>query len=197
MVQLLHLYMITGKTTALTIWTFVNKVMPLLFNTLSWRKEWQLTPVFLPGEFHGQRRLAGYSPWGRKELDMTEQLTHTQVCHSFSSKEEECLNFVATVTIQSDSGAQEYKICHCFHFSPIYLPWNDGTRCHDLSFWILSFKPVFSLSFFYSSFLVKLSRNMQLPHPPSTKALPCSLPLVHRKKLKFPKPSRVIKEQLS
>ena len=30
------------------------------------------TPVFLPGEFHGQKRLAGYSPWGRKESDMTE-----------------------------------------------------------------------------------------------------------------------------
>ena len=29
-------------------------------------------PVFLPGESHGQRRLAGYSPWGHKELDMTE-----------------------------------------------------------------------------------------------------------------------------
>ena len=39
-------------------------------------KEWQPTPVFLPGESHGQRSLAGYSPWGRKELDMTEWLTH-------------------------------------------------------------------------------------------------------------------------
>ena len=35
------------------------------------------TPVFLPGEFHGQRSLAGYSPWGLKESDMTEQLKHT------------------------------------------------------------------------------------------------------------------------
>ena len=32
----------------------------------------QPTPVFLPGEFHGQRSLVGYSPWGRKELDTTE-----------------------------------------------------------------------------------------------------------------------------
>ena len=40
----------------------------------SWRK-WQPTPVFLPGESHGQRSLAGYSPLGRKELDITEQLT--------------------------------------------------------------------------------------------------------------------------
>ena len=35
------------------------------------------TPVFLPGEFHGQKSLMGYSPWGLKELDMTERLTHT------------------------------------------------------------------------------------------------------------------------
>ena len=34
-------------------------------------------PVFLPGEFHGQRSLAAYSPWSRKELNTTEQLTHT------------------------------------------------------------------------------------------------------------------------
>ena len=36
------------------------------------RREWQSTLAFLPGEFHGQRSLAGYSPWGRKELDTTE-----------------------------------------------------------------------------------------------------------------------------
>ena len=35
-------------------------------------REWQPTPVFLPGEPHGQRSLAGYSPWGHKELDATE-----------------------------------------------------------------------------------------------------------------------------
>ena len=37
-----------------------------------WRRAWQPTPVFLPGESHGQRSLEGYSPWGHKELDMTE-----------------------------------------------------------------------------------------------------------------------------
>ena len=37
-----------------------------------WRRKWQSTPVFLPGESHGQRSLVGYSPWGRKESDMTE-----------------------------------------------------------------------------------------------------------------------------
>ena len=37
-----------------------------------WRRKWQPTPVFLPGEFHGQRGLVGCSPWGHRELDMTE-----------------------------------------------------------------------------------------------------------------------------
>ena len=41
---------------------------------IPWRREWQPTPIFLPGEFHGQRSLAGYSPWGRKESDTTERL---------------------------------------------------------------------------------------------------------------------------
>ena len=45
---------------------------------IPWRKKWQPIPVFLPGELHGQRSLAGYSPWGHKESDMTEQLTHTE-----------------------------------------------------------------------------------------------------------------------
>ena len=38
------------------------------------RRKWQPTPVFLPGESHGQRSLVGYSPWGRKESDPTERL---------------------------------------------------------------------------------------------------------------------------
>ena len=45
----------------------------------SWRRRWQLTPVFLPGESHGQRNLAGYSPWGHKELGMT---AHMYACTS-------------------------------------------------------------------------------------------------------------------
>ena len=38
-----------------------------------WKKEWQPTLVFLPGEFHGQRSQVGYNPWGCTELDTTEQ----------------------------------------------------------------------------------------------------------------------------
>ena len=41
---------------------------------IPWRRVWQPTAVFLPGESHGQRSLAGYRPWGRKESDRTECL---------------------------------------------------------------------------------------------------------------------------
>ena len=47
---------------------------------IPWSRKWQPTPVSLPGESHGQRRLVGDSPWGHKESDMTEQLTHTRTC---------------------------------------------------------------------------------------------------------------------
>ena len=39
---------------------------------IPWRREWQFPPVFLPGKSHGQRSLAGYSPWGLEESDTTE-----------------------------------------------------------------------------------------------------------------------------
>ena len=47
-------------------------------------RKWKLTPVLLPGKFHGQRSPVDYSPWDRKESDMTERLsthTHTQECY--------------------------------------------------------------------------------------------------------------------
>ena len=48
---------------------------------IPWRRAWQPTPVFLPGEFHGQRSLAGYSPQGHKELDTTEATEqHKYMC---------------------------------------------------------------------------------------------------------------------
>ena len=41
---------------------------------IRWRRKWQSTPVLLPGKFHGQRSLVGYSSWGRKKSDTTERL---------------------------------------------------------------------------------------------------------------------------
>ena len=42
---------------------------------IPWRRSWQPTPIFLPGESHGQRSLVGYHPWGHIESDMPEQLS--------------------------------------------------------------------------------------------------------------------------
>ena len=50
---------------------------------IPWRRACQPTPLFLPGESHGQRSLEGYSPWGCKESDMTEATEHTRT-HSIS-----------------------------------------------------------------------------------------------------------------
>ena len=44
---------------------------------IPWRRKWKPTPVFLPGESHGQRSLVCYSPLGHKQSNTTEQLTHT------------------------------------------------------------------------------------------------------------------------
>ena len=106
-VQQSHTYMRTRKTIALTILTFVGKVMSLLFNMLS-----KLVIAF------------------------------------FFPKEQVSFNFIAVITICSDFGAQENKACDCIHCFPIYLPWSDGTICMIFVFWMLNFKPAFSLSSF-------------------------------------------------
>ena len=49
-------------------------------------RTWQSTPVLLPGKFHGWRSLVGYSPWGHKELDMTEWLHFLSFYSSFWRK---------------------------------------------------------------------------------------------------------------
>ena len=46
---------------------------------IPWRRAWQSTPVFLPGEFHGQRSLVGYSPRGGKDSDMTKVIEHAHI----------------------------------------------------------------------------------------------------------------------
>ena len=76
----------------LTRWTFVGKVMSLLFNTLC-----RLVIAFL---LRSKRLLISW------------------------------LQSPSAVILEPE----EIKVCHCFHCFPIYLPWSDGTRCHDLSF---------------------------------------------------------------
>ena len=52
---------------------------------IPWRRPWQPTPVFLPGESHEQRSLAGYSPWSCKESDTTERLS-TRTHYTYANK---------------------------------------------------------------------------------------------------------------
>ena len=58
------------------------KVFEVKYTKFTWRRAQQPTPVFSPGEFHGQRILEGYSPWSRKDLDMNEQLIYTHMLNS-------------------------------------------------------------------------------------------------------------------
>ena len=58
------------ETQEMQVWSLGQEIL--------WRRKWQPTPVFLPGEPHGQRRLAGYSPKGHKKSDATEH-THTRI----------------------------------------------------------------------------------------------------------------------
>ena len=75
------------------------------------------------------------------------------------AKEQASFNFLASVTIWSDFGAQENKIFHCFHCVPIYLPWIHGTAM-ILVFWMLNCKSAFSLSSF--TFIKKLFSSTSL-----------------------------------
>ena len=77
--------------------------------------------------------------------------TLSRVGHSFPSKEQASFNFMATVTICSDFGSQENKICHCFHFSPSICHRVMGPDAMILVFWMLSFKPAFHPPFSPSS----------------------------------------------
>ena len=62
------LYLLSGRVK-------IHLVFRKLWGLKPWGRKWQPTPAFLPGKSHGQRSPVGYSPWGLKELDMTERLS--------------------------------------------------------------------------------------------------------------------------
>ena len=66
---------------------------------------------------------------------------------------------MAVVTVCSDFGAQENKVCHCFHCFLICLLWSDGTRCHDFSFLNVEF--FLYLSSFKAGFSIRLTEKNQ------------------------------------
>ena len=86
---------------------------------MHWRRKWQPTPVFLPGKSHGQRSLAGCnSPWGHKESDTTERLTHNLL---------KCSLMCSMQTLEVTNGDEEaapllaYTI-NLWHPTPVLLP---------------------------------------------------------------------------
>ena len=67
-------------------------------------------------------------------IDLCFLMCYLDLSYFFFPKEQASFNLMAAVTVHSDFGVQENKICHCFHSFPFYLPWSDGTGGHNLSF---------------------------------------------------------------
>ena len=80
--------------------------------------------------------------------------------HCFSFKEQASFNFMAAVTNYSDFGAQENKVCHCFHCFPSICHEMMGPDTNILVFWMLNFKPDFLLSSF--TFITRLFTSSSL-----------------------------------
>ena len=110
------------------------------------RRKWQPTPVFLPGEFHGQRSLVDYSPKGRKESDTTEQLsacvhvrTHTHTGHencifaNIVSHSEGCLFILCVVSFAVQKLLSLIRF-HLFIFVFIFITLRDELKriCYNL-----------------------------------------------------------------
>ena len=83
---------------------------------IPWRKEWLPTPIFLPGKSHGQRNLAGYSPWGNKELDTTERLSLRKVTE-YRINMPKINNFFSVFTISTQELKVKVKLLSCIRFS--------------------------------------------------------------------------------
>ena len=78
---------------------------------IPWRRKWLLTPVFLPGESHGQRSLVSYSPWGLKKLDMTELLSMHEVSRqSLGKKKQKEKSLVEQAASASPGGSLKIQI---------------------------------------------------------------------------------------
>ena len=79
---------------------------------IPWRRKWQSTPVFLPGESHGQRSLMGYSPWGHKSWTWLKWLTmHTHI--SFFNKSSSCsliFSYLCKLFVKRLKGSTGHKV---------------------------------------------------------------------------------------
>ena len=116
---------------------------------IPWSRKWQPTPVFLPGEFHGQRSPAGYSPRGHKELDTTEHTSLTSL-----SSRCPCCYWVVTATVSlADKAGDTCCVCNlCMHLQLFLdlpfvsrLSWTSSFCSRQLSF-ITTWIPLTSCS---------------------------------------------------
>ena len=82
---------------------------------IPWMRKWQPTPVLFPGKSHGQRSLTGYSPWGHRESDTTEQL-NTQITWKFSLK--------LTVAMEAKVKIAQSVMSNFLQPYGLYSPWN-------------------------------------------------------------------------
>ena len=126
---------------------------------IPWRREWQPIPVLLPEEPHGQRNLAGYSPWSREESDMTEQLASFHLTFYFIL-EYSRLTILWWFQVNSSKGTQPY--IHMYPFSPT-LPSQQG--CHKTlsSFLCCTVGPCWIILLLLTQlFVTALERNLQL-----------------------------------
>ena len=83
----------------------MQEAQKMQFLSLGWEdplsRKWQPTPVFLPGDSHGQRSLVGYSPWGHKELDMPEVTEHACM-HAYNTCMDLCVVLCVCASVCAD-----------------------------------------------------------------------------------------------
>ena len=103
-------------------------LIPVL-GKIPWKRQWQPTPVFLPREFHGQRTLACYSPWGCKESDTTEQLTQRNNILGLFSKQTD--KMLPTCTVPSSRGTKKISSIEIYckeYKARKYLHWKQNSH---------------------------------------------------------------------
>ena len=149
-----------------------------------WSRKWQPTPIFFPGKFHGQRRLVSYSPWGHKELSITEHAcahTHT---HTHIPGEGSGFSLVLQCWIR-------LAPCHpCSLIASISLSFSTVRNLQ------LSLKSSDSRMFLPHFLFLSLPGMLSLPHtewPAPVQTLACSC-LLQRN---LPEPTNLVKLPLS
>ena len=124
-----------------------------LCGNIPWSRKWQCCPIYLPEKFHGQRNLAGYSPWGHKQSDTTEWLsththkhTHKAICSALeqatSTKTQYLPPQVLTPSCRHwrvgvDVGEHMSKVSLTYPNSPYHSPLGGGGGLFLVSFrWV-------------------------------------------------------------